>query len=222
MFFIQVIRLLHVFVWLACDNLNTPTSIFSSSFFWSISVIRLWISEADGRTLSEAASSFLMHDWQEQGKKQTKSPHATVSNTKQFSLETWPGWLVKNYRGTGSFEERPHTQEPNYPITGLQLTFSLSVLLLSVSDSAPEEDGLWLPATLAIHGGRTPCCHWLLWLSMLCWGISGRLRQGEVGTEGRCTTLQGGFGEYCSNITHCTAEGSSERLGDSSQLNSDT
>lgn len=45
------------------NNLNMPTSIFSSSFFWSMSVIRRWMTEGDGRGLGEPASSFLMHDW---------------------------------------------------------------------------------------------------------------------------------------------------------------
>lgn len=43
---------------------NLLTSIFSSSFFWSISVIRRWSIETDGTTLSEPDSSFLMQDWQ--------------------------------------------------------------------------------------------------------------------------------------------------------------
>lgn len=38
------------------------TSIFSSSFFWSISVIRRWSSEGDSRTFCEPTSSLLMQD----------------------------------------------------------------------------------------------------------------------------------------------------------------
>lgn len=41
----------------SCDML---TSMFSSSFCCSISVIRCWSTEGDGRTLSEPTSNFLM------------------------------------------------------------------------------------------------------------------------------------------------------------------
>lgn len=167
------------------DTIETDvlTSIFSSSFFWSISVIRRWSIDGDGRTLSEPASSFLMQDWQERRKKYTNSPHASW-NSKQFSLETWDDSLVKlqsNKLSSYTYElqmmtscafDMKESQTTPSTASSHSLTFSLSVLLLSVSDSAPEEEGLWPPATLVIHGGRMPGCHWLLVLSMLCWGIS--------------------------------------------------
>lgn len=58
------------------------------------------------------------------------------------------------------------------------LTFSLSVLP-SVSDSAPEEEGLWPSATLVIHGNRMISCQWLPPPSMLCWGIYESWDRGE-------------------------------------------
>lgn len=76
--------------------------------------------------------------------------------------------------------KEPHERLLHHHYQQLHLTLSLSVLLLSVSDSAPEEVGLWPPVNLVIHGGRSPCCHGLLGLSMLCWGISkGRYRGGR-------------------------------------------
>lgn len=41
---------------------NLLTSIFSSSFFWSISVILFWSSDGDVMTI-ELETSFLMQDW---------------------------------------------------------------------------------------------------------------------------------------------------------------
>lgn len=39
-------------------------------------------------------------------------------------------------------QDQPHSDEPDHNTAASQLTFSLPVLLLSVSDSAPEEEGL--------------------------------------------------------------------------------
>ncbi len=49
-------------------------------------------------------------------------------------------------------------------------TRSLSVLLSSVSDSAPEEAGLC--CTLTIHGDLWTASHWLFCVSILCLGMS--------------------------------------------------
>lgn len=118
--------------------------------------------------------------------------------------------------GTDSVQDQPRSDEPDHNTAASQLTFSLPVLLLSVSDSAPEEEGLWPPATRRIHGGRIPCCHWLLRLSMLCWGISGRLKHGEALDQGRCTTTRPqGSDEHCGNDIICsvaTPRGSARKI----------
>lgn len=85
-----------------------PTSIFSSSFFWSMSVIRRWMTEGDGRTLDEPASRFLMHDYKK------KSTQTTLVNHKQFSLEMHVIHRLWAVGGVGSMPEQPLDDEPHH------------------------------------------------------------------------------------------------------------
>lgn len=186
------------------------TSIFSSSFFWSISVIRHWSIEGETRTLSEATSIFLRQDWQEEVDKVIT---CKVLNSKNFSPVLWDESLSDKLcfmRGGVKDDFFSRYAICHHSPSRSLCCYSLCLTLPLKRWDSDLQPTWWCTAVACPEatGSRSAPCY-----------AEAFLNNETAGVREWASFTARDFGEYCGNLILIPKSKARRGSGDSSQLN---